>query len=615
MSAATQKYSAFVEWAKSQVVESVENAIANEGFTNVANEQDAHGQTLLHAVCGTGNLSVLFFLCDTIDGMFEEDIYDNEGRLPIHCACEKGYLPIVRFIVHTLGIDASSPSADGRTPLHFAAEGNHIDLVRYLLSVDANVSARDEHGFTPFLAAVKAGSSAAALILAENSSSSDISATDSHGNNAISLAILGGHHVILKQILFLPKGTRPDLDAKCYHGKTALHYAAAAGDFTAVHQLLQAGANPNIGDKSDRMPADYDSTGIVRFIVCGPEKTAVAAAPVSNVNASAPSSSPWSQVGLRHVPRDTSESNGTTSSPTQRPVDAPHPKSRPYIPPPPNTNFLPPKEPAAPAAWRLKRNKPATSDSAEKVQESAAAALQRMKARTSGSQQTAPAVVAEKRWSVHGQSHPGAVHADTGTVHSPPADSPKVLEKKTDDVHPESAEKQPEIESNLSEVTQAAPSSASAASPSHSDLFQYAREGNVDALEAVLGAAPDIRMNVREIVNSNGATLLHEACANGHLATAQYLVEGVGSNVDAVDANGQPALYHAMRSEHVLVVRYLVKYCGARLDIVDENDEDASELSRRLTGCNAEEIVKTISKAVSKAPEKRTKVVVPVFAA
>merc|ERR1719498_2248769 len=118
-------------------------------------------------------------------------------------------------------------------------------------------------------------------------------------------------------------------------------------------------------------------------------------------------------------------------------------------------------------------------------------------------------------------------------------------------------------------------------------------------------------MNVRDIINSTGATLLHVACANGHLATAQYLVEGVGSDVDAVDAHGQTSLHHAMSCEHVLVVRYLVKYCGARLDIIDANGEDASALSCRLNGSNADEIKKTISKAVSKAPEKRTKVTVP----
>jgi hypothetical protein len=147
-------------------------------------------------------------------------------------------------------------------------------------------------------------------------------------------------------------------------------------------------------------------------------------------------------------------------------------------------------------------------------------------------------------------------------------------------------------------------------------LIEYARIGAVGELEDILGSDPNINYDVRTIRDaSNGMTLLHYSCKAGDLATAQYLLEGVGADVNATDSLGMTSLHYAAIAHHVLIVRYLIKYCGADLDIANNEGKKVLDLMTDDTSgsSDAEEIVRTITKAVGKSPEKRTKITFPVF--
>ena len=145
-------------------------------------------------------------------------------------------------------------------------------------------------------------------------------------------------------------------------------------------------------------------------------------------------------------------------------------------------------------------------------------------------------------------------------------------------------------------------------------LFEWVKhESNIEKLEAELGATPDILCDVREICNDKtGETLLHEACKHPYLPTVQYLVEGLGADVNAVDNRGWTSLHNAVCASHVVVVKYLVKYAGAVLDIKDKNGKTPLDLCANGSP-HSDEIKKTITKSLSKPPEKRTKVAIPTY--
>jgi hypothetical protein len=147
-------------------------------------------------------------------------------------------------------------------------------------------------------------------------------------------------------------------------------------------------------------------------------------------------------------------------------------------------------------------------------------------------------------------------------------------------------------------------------------LFDWvAVDNKISDLEATLGVTPEIKVDVNSIKHpETGESLLHTACRKGHLAVAQFLVEGVGSNPNSVDGNGATPLHDAVVGSSVLIVRYLVKYCGAMLDVRNSAGQTALEISEGLEPTDDhQEIARIISKAVGKSPEKRTKIDLPVY--
>ena len=79
---------------------------------------------------------------------------DSKGFTPLHCACEKGALIVVKAFKSQLQVeDVRETQTYGteNTPLHIACmNGNSsLDIVRYLIEQNANVNARNINGETP----------------------------------------------------------------------------------------------------------------------------------------------------------------------------------------------------------------------------------------------------------------------------------------------------------------------------------------------------------------------------------------------------------------------------------------------------------------------------------
>ena len=58
---------------------------------------------------------------------------DDEDKTPLHLACEKGHLNIVRYLVDGLSVDSEYTSSDNSTsmtPLHVACSKGHLELVK-----------------------------------------------------------------------------------------------------------------------------------------------------------------------------------------------------------------------------------------------------------------------------------------------------------------------------------------------------------------------------------------------------------------------------------------------------------------------------------------------------
>ncbi|XP_023808183.1 myotrophin [Oryzias latipes] len=67
-------------------------------------------------------------------------------------ALKTGDLEEVKAKVKT-NKEANGILENGRNPLHVASDYGHVDVVEYLISVGADINAKDKYGFTPLISA------------------------------------------------------------------------------------------------------------------------------------------------------------------------------------------------------------------------------------------------------------------------------------------------------------------------------------------------------------------------------------------------------------------------------------------------------------------------------
>lgn len=103
------------------------------------------------------------------------------------------------------------------------------------------------------------------------------------------------------------------------------------------------------------------------------------------------------------------------------------------------------------------------------------------------------------------------------------------------------------------------------------DLFDAARENDVDALNAILSAGL-VDVDARDV---NGYLATHHAAARGGVEALEVLIRRRAADADAEDARGRGALHHAAANSRDACVRFLIDSCDAWIDACDGRDESA----------------------------------------
>lgn len=119
----------------------------SQGFIGAAiTQRSAQGESLLHCVSRSGNVSICQLLLD--NGILPEGAQPNHtGQTPLHLACHFGHVGVVRLLVKA-GVSLSACDSDGNTPLHCAALARHFDVTKFLRLSGADASIRNKQGRT-----------------------------------------------------------------------------------------------------------------------------------------------------------------------------------------------------------------------------------------------------------------------------------------------------------------------------------------------------------------------------------------------------------------------------------------------------------------------------------
>jgi ankyrin repeat protein len=122
---------------------------------NYLENTDQHGRTLLHLLCYLNNNSSVEYLLENYNCNI--NIGDINGSHPIHFACQRGEIDIIKNLVNN-GANVKVKNNWGITPLHYLFQGikeSSMQSINILLKEGASFDEKDKNNTTPVTWALK----------------------------------------------------------------------------------------------------------------------------------------------------------------------------------------------------------------------------------------------------------------------------------------------------------------------------------------------------------------------------------------------------------------------------------------------------------------------------
>ncbi len=170
---------------------------------------------------------------------------------------------IIKMVDAGAKIDA--PDARGMTPLMVAAEIGDMETCLLLIGLGADINAKNENGVTTALFAAYSGNWPLLETLLDKGA--DLKAYTKRGLGLMYVAAMNGYTDMLVQLYI--RGLDSDVNTtRAANGVTPLLIAAVNGHLVAVEQLLNLGANPELGNHSEGIRPLHIAAGHGNFDMC-----------------------------------------------------------------------------------------------------------------------------------------------------------------------------------------------------------------------------------------------------------------------------------------------------------------------------------------------------------
>ena len=217
--------------------------LRSNGHANTAMVLQDHRQGLAKAVAANDGAEVLHLIGVGVQHWVFVSATIMPTGPPLHMACSKGYVDIVKMILRV-----GAHYADGwkgqrdETPLHIAASQGHTDIIKMLLKAKAGVDGKNSEGVDALGMAVRNGHiDSAKLLLATGGANPKNTRDSKFGMTTLPFAASRNSDDILKLILI----RSVSVDVTNFAGSTPLHVAANTNCPSSVRFLLAHQANTN----------------------------------------------------------------------------------------------------------------------------------------------------------------------------------------------------------------------------------------------------------------------------------------------------------------------------------------------------------------------------------
>ena len=239
------------------------------------------------------HIDILLTLLNANVAIDETD--EIEGNNALMVAAKRGYFECVSILLqHGCSIDEQNKN--GETALMMAAKNGHKYCLQLLLDFHANIDVQDEFGFTALMYSGGEGNvdctkclinGNANLEISDNwnnnalmkclmedispdhmcalcliRAGSPVNQVNYNGDTALSLAVLDDDSNVINELL----ANGVDVN-QCVNNRTALWYAANNSFHNCVKILLDAEADPNVGEPPLVQAARYSTVDCVKIIL------------------------------------------------------------------------------------------------------------------------------------------------------------------------------------------------------------------------------------------------------------------------------------------------------------------------------------------------------------
>ena len=204
-----------------------------------ADVKGTDGCNLLHLACQQGHLELIEYLSTEFDSMIQES--DNDGNIPLHYAALGGNSEVATLLISRYHSPVNHQNTKSETPLHLACIKGHLTFIQILVKQHkADINTFDINNRTPLLSAAFNGQAEVVkCFIMEFNCSTDVKGIN--GCSLLHFACQQGHVNLVEQLV-----TDYKLDPNILDDfeNTPLHYAALGGKIEIATLLIRKYGSP-----------------------------------------------------------------------------------------------------------------------------------------------------------------------------------------------------------------------------------------------------------------------------------------------------------------------------------------------------------------------------------